>query len=39
MSAVSFVSDTGVPVPAVTAEEMREVDRIAIQETAPPLCK
>jgi NAD(P)H-hydrate epimerase len=37
MSAVSFVSDTGVPVPAVTAAEMREVDRIAIEETGPSL--
>lgn len=34
---VSFVTDRGVPVPAVTTDEMREVDRIAIEETGPNL--
>ena len=33
----SFVSDTGVEVPAVTAAQMREIDRIATEETGPNL--
>ena len=33
----SFVSDTGVEIPAVSAAQMREVDRIAIEETGPNL--
>ena len=37
MGATSFVSETGLPVPSVTAAEMREVDRIAIEETGPAL--
>ncbi len=32
-----FFTDTGVEVPAVTAEQMREVDRIAGEETGPNL--
>ncbi len=37
MTAGSFVTDQGVEVPAVTGETMREVDRIAIEETGPNL--
>ena len=37
MTAVSFVTFDGVVVPAVSADEMREVDRIAIEETGPNL--
>jgi len=33
----SFRTDTGLLVPAVTAERMREVDRIAVEETGPNL--
>ena len=33
----SFVSDTDVEVPAVSAAQMREVDRIATEETGPNL--
>jgi NAD(P)H-hydrate epimerase len=32
-----LVTDTGKEVPAVTAAQMREVDRIAIEETGPNL--
>src|SRR5258708_26889479 len=32
-----FVTDTGKEVPTVTAAQMREVDRIAIEETGPNL--
>ncbi len=32
-----FVTDTGVEVPAVDADQMREVDRIAIEERGPNL--
>ncbi len=32
-----FFTDTGVEVPAVTTDQMREVDRIAIEETGPNL--
>src|SRR6516164_9996216 len=32
-----FVADDGRHVPAVTADEMREIDRLAIQETGPNL--
>ncbi len=32
-----FSSDDGVPVPAVSVEEMREVDRIAVEDTGPAL--
>lgn len=34
---VHFLTDGGIEVPAVTAEEMREVDRIALEETGPNL--
>lgn len=37
MNENAFTADTGVPVPGVTAAEMREVDRIAIEETGPAL--
>jgi NAD(P)H-hydrate epimerase len=30
-----FFTQTGISVPAVTAEQMREVDRIAVEETGP----
>ena len=33
----SFVTDEGVMVPAITAKEMREVDRIAIDDESPSL--
>jgi NAD(P)H-hydrate epimerase len=32
-----FFTETGITVPAVTAEQMREVDRIAVEETGPNL--
>lgn len=32
-----FVTDTGIKVPALTTEQMREVDRIAVEETGPNL--
>src|SRR5260370_29186205 len=32
-----FIAENGVAVPAVTAEEMRELDRIATEETGPSL--
>ena len=34
---VTFVTDRGVEVPAVTTAQMREIDRIAIEETGPTL--
>lgn len=37
MTASSFVTAGGVVLPAVTADEMREIDRIAIEETGPNL--
>lgn len=37
MSGASFVTTDGVDVPSVTAELMREIDRIAIEETGPNL--
>lgn len=37
MTASTFVTDAGVLVPAVTAEQMREVDRVAIEEVGPNL--
>ncbi|MFW2387463.1 MAG: NAD(P)H-hydrate epimerase [Polyangiales bacterium] len=33
----SFVTDTGVNVPAISTEQMREVDRVAIEEVGPNL--
>ncbi len=32
-----FFTQTGISVPAVTAEQMREVDRIAVEETGPSI--
>ena len=32
-----FVTDSGAEVPGVTATQMRELDRIAVQETGPSL--
>jgi NAD(P)H-hydrate epimerase len=32
-----FQTDDGIGVPAVTAEQMREIDRIAMEETGPNL--
>ena len=37
MTSSSFVTSAGIEVPAVTADQMREVDRIAIEETGPNL--
>ena len=37
MSVQEFISDQGVRVPAITESQMREVDRIAIEETGPTL--
>jgi len=34
---VEFQTDHGILVPAVTADQMREVDRIAVEETGPNL--
>ena len=36
-SGTQWITDTGVRVPAVTEAQMREVDRIAIEETGPNL--
>jgi len=36
-AASGFVTDTGIDVPAVTTDEMRELDRIAMEETGPNL--
>lgn len=33
----SFITESGLKVPAVTAEQMREIDRIATEETGPNL--
>lgn len=33
----NFITEDGVAVPAITAEQMREIDRIAIKETGPNL--
>ena len=35
--ATSFMTDDGLGVPAVTASQMREIDRVAIEETGPNL--
>ncbi len=37
MTASSFLTDRGVRVPAVTTDQMREVDRVAIEELGPNL--
>ncbi|MDZ7721425.1 MAG: NAD(P)H-hydrate epimerase [candidate division KSB1 bacterium] len=34
---MNFTTHDGIQVPAVTAEQMREIDRIAVQETGPNL--
>ncbi len=34
---IRFFTDTGIEVPAVTADQMREIDRIATEETGPNL--
>lgn len=37
MTTETFVTDAGVTVPAVTTDQMREVDRVAIEEVGPNL--
>jgi len=37
MTASAFVTETGVRVPAITTDQMREVDRVAIEEVGPNL--
>ena len=37
LSRRTFRTEAGAPVPAVSAEEMREVDRIAVEDTGPTL--
>jgi len=34
---MKFFTDSGIEVPAVTEDQMREVDRIAMEETGPNL--
>lgn len=34
---LKFFTETGIEVPAVTADQMREIDRIAMEETGPNL--
>ncbi|MBS3944997.1 MAG: NAD(P)H-hydrate epimerase [Melioribacter sp.] len=34
---MKFITENGIKVPAVTAEQMKEIDRIAIEETGPNL--
>jgi NAD(P)H-hydrate epimerase len=34
---IRYLTDTGIEVPAVTADEVREIDRIATEETGPNL--
>ncbi len=34
---IRFYCDTGIEVPAVSAEQMREIDQIAIRDTGPNL--
>jgi len=34
---LEFATETGIAVPAVTADQMREIDRIAVEETGPNL--
>ncbi len=36
-TAVRFLTETGLELPAVSADQMREIDRIAIQDTGPNL--
>lgn len=33
----SFITDSGISIPAISAEDMREVDRIALEQTGPNL--
>jgi NAD(P)H-hydrate epimerase len=33
----SFITDSGTQVPAITTDQMREIDRIAVEETGPNL--
>jgi len=33
----SFITDSGIVVPAITTDQMREVDRIAVEESGPDL--
>ncbi|MFO7549541.1 MAG: NAD(P)H-hydrate epimerase [Acidimicrobiia bacterium] len=37
MSVRSFVTDAGITVPAITTDQMREVDRLAVEEVGPNL--
>jgi len=37
MAIAQFYTDDQIPVPSVTADQMREVDRIAVEETGPVL--
>ncbi len=37
MTATAFVTDRGVTVPAITTDQMREIDRVAVQEIGPDL--
>ncbi len=37
MTTGEFVTSNGIPVPAITTEQMREVDRVAIEEVGPNL--
>ena len=37
LSPLSWFTDTGCPVPSVTADQMRELDRIAVEDTGPLL--
>ena len=37
LSLMRFVTDSGIEVPIVTTEQMREIDRIAVDETGPNL--
>jgi NAD(P)H-hydrate epimerase len=37
MCVTMFETDCGIPIPAVTAAQMKEIDRIAIEETGPNL--
>ena len=36
-TSMSFFTPDGIEVPAVTTDQMREIDRIAIEETGPNL--
>ena len=32
-----YITDTGIKIPAVTTEQMKEIDRVAVTETGPNL--